>query len=92
MMMCYACNLSQESYVWGMYQQRIWDFFPVGECFRKQYEEELTRTWRTGTLWNNPEGQDDENNLENIASSLWLCITTLIDILAYHQLFKVCSR
>ena len=32
----------QESYVWGMYQQRIWDFFPVGECFRKQYEEELT--------------------------------------------------
>jgi len=35
-------NLSQESYVWGMYQQRVWDFFPVGECFRKQYEEELT--------------------------------------------------
>jgi len=31
----------QESYVWSMYQQRIWDFFPVGECFRKQYEEEL---------------------------------------------------
>jgi ryanodine receptor 2 len=32
----------QESYVWGQYQQRCWDFFPVGECFRKQYEEELT--------------------------------------------------
>jgi len=32
----------QESYVWGLYQQRRWDFFPVGECFRKQYEEELT--------------------------------------------------
>jgi len=34
----------QESYVWGMYQERCWDFFPVGECFRKQYEEELSRT------------------------------------------------
>jgi hypothetical protein len=33
----------QESYVWGLYQQRCWDFFPVGECFRKQYEDELSR-------------------------------------------------
>ncbi|KAI4471407.1 ran binding protein 9-related [Holotrichia oblita] len=30
----------QETYVWNMYQQRCWDFFPVGDCFRKQYEEE----------------------------------------------------
>ncbi|XP_066971323.1 ryanodine receptor isoform X25 [Macrobrachium rosenbergii] len=32
----------QETYVWNMYQQRCWDFFPVGDCFRKQYEEELS--------------------------------------------------
>ena len=31
----------QETYVWDMYQQRCWDFFPAGECFRKQYESEL---------------------------------------------------
>jgi ryanodine receptor 2 len=31
----------QETYVWELYQQRSWDFFPVGECFRKQYETEL---------------------------------------------------
>lgn len=31
----------QETYVWNMYQQRCWDFFPVGDCFRKQYEDEL---------------------------------------------------
>jgi ryanodine receptor 2 len=31
----------QETYVWNMYQQRCWDFFPVGDCFRKQYEEIL---------------------------------------------------
>ena len=31
----------QETYVWNMYQQRCWDFFPVGDCFRKQYEAEL---------------------------------------------------
>ncbi|XP_070577063.1 ryanodine receptor 2-like isoform X7 [Ptychodera flava] len=30
----------QESYVWQLYQERCWDFFPVGNCFRKQYEEE----------------------------------------------------
>lgn len=29
----------QETYVWNMYQQRSWDFFPVGECFRKQNED-----------------------------------------------------
>ncbi|RWS25891.1 ryanodine receptor-like protein, partial [Leptotrombidium deliense] len=32
----------QETYVWELYQKRCWDFFPVGECFRKQYEEELS--------------------------------------------------
>ncbi|KAF7261042.1 hypothetical protein EG68_01789 [Paragonimus skrjabini miyazakii] len=31
----------QETYVWELYQQRCWDFFPIGDCFRKQYEEEL---------------------------------------------------
>ncbi|XP_055337214.1 ryanodine receptor-like isoform X3 [Paramacrobiotus metropolitanus] len=31
----------QETYVWQLYQQRCWDFFPVGDCFRKQYEQEL---------------------------------------------------
>lgn len=30
----------QETYVWKLYQARIWDFFPVGDCFRKQYENE----------------------------------------------------
>uniref|UniRef100_T1H295 Ion transport domain-containing protein n=1 Tax=Megaselia scalaris TaxID=36166 RepID=T1H295_MEGSC len=29
----------QETYVWNMYQERCWDFFPVGDCFRKQYDE-----------------------------------------------------
>ncbi|XP_055878934.1 ryanodine receptor 2-like isoform X5 [Biomphalaria glabrata] len=33
----------QETYVYEMYQQRCWDFFPVGECFRKQYEDEDSR-------------------------------------------------
>merc|ERR1719259_452964 len=31
----------QETYVWNMYQERCWDFFPAGDCFRKQYESEL---------------------------------------------------
>ena len=31
----------QETYVWDMYQRRCWDFFPAGDCFRKQYESEL---------------------------------------------------
>eukprot|EP00918_Siedleckia_nematoides_P083659 GHVU01183372.1.p1 GENE.GHVU01183372.1~~GHVU01183372.1.p1 ORF type:complete len:1551 (-),score=325.07 GHVU01183372.1:746-4819(-) len=30
----------QETYVWELYQQRSWDFFPVGDCFRKQYEDD----------------------------------------------------
>ncbi|KAG5899237.1 hypothetical protein JTB14_035422 [Gonioctena quinquepunctata] len=34
-------HTGQETYVWNMYQQRCWDFFPVGDCFRKQYEDEL---------------------------------------------------
>lgn len=33
--------LLQESYVWKMYQERCWDFFPTGDCFRKQYEDQL---------------------------------------------------
>ena len=35
------CWLCQESYVWKMYQERCWEFFPVGDCFRKQYEDQL---------------------------------------------------
>ncbi|KAL7671399.1 hypothetical protein ACOME3_006297 [Neoechinorhynchus agilis] len=31
-------HTGQESYVWDQYQNRRWDFFPVGDCFRKQYE------------------------------------------------------
>ncbi|XP_041123116.1 ryanodine receptor 3 isoform X8 [Polyodon spathula] len=34
-------HTGQESYVWKMYQERCWDFFPVGDCFRKQYEDQL---------------------------------------------------
>ncbi|XP_071962240.1 ryanodine receptor 2-like isoform X3 [Antedon mediterranea] len=34
-------HTGQESYVWQLYQERCWDFFPVGDCFRKQYEDEL---------------------------------------------------
>uniref|UniRef100_A0A803U0V5 Ryanodine receptor 2 n=1 Tax=Anolis carolinensis TaxID=28377 RepID=A0A803U0V5_ANOCA len=30
-----------ESYVWKMYQERCWEFFPAGDCFRKQYEDQL---------------------------------------------------
>ncbi|XP_072031407.1 LOW QUALITY PROTEIN: ryanodine receptor 2-like [Amphiura filiformis] len=33
-------HTGQESYVWQLYQNRCWDFFPVGDCFRKQYEVE----------------------------------------------------
>lgn len=36
-----ACLWLQESYVWKMYQERLWDFFPAGDCFRKQYEDQL---------------------------------------------------
>ncbi|XP_036928489.1 ryanodine receptor 3-like isoform X3 [Acanthopagrus latus] len=34
-------HTGQESYVWKMYQERLWDFFPAGDCFRKQYEDQL---------------------------------------------------
>ncbi|CAG5866319.1 unnamed protein product [Menidia menidia] len=34
-------HTGQESYVWKMYQERLWDFFPAGDCFRKQYEDLL---------------------------------------------------
>ncbi|KAG7226578.1 hypothetical protein INR49_003735 [Caranx melampygus] len=29
-------HTGQESYVWKMYQERCWEFFPAGDCFRKQ--------------------------------------------------------
>ncbi|KAM6956587.1 ryanodine receptor 2-like [Aplochiton taeniatus] len=34
-------HTGQESFVWKMYQERCWEFFPVGDCFRKQYEDQL---------------------------------------------------
>ncbi|CAJ1067174.1 ryanodine receptor 2 [Xyrichtys novacula] len=34
-------HTGQESYVWKLYQERSWEFFPVGDCFRKQYEDQL---------------------------------------------------
>ncbi|KAJ3610589.1 hypothetical protein NHX12_022681 [Muraenolepis orangiensis] len=34
-------HTGQESYMWKMYQERCWEFFPVGDCFRKQYEDQL---------------------------------------------------
>ncbi|KAL2099368.1 hypothetical protein ACEWY4_005848 [Coilia grayii] len=34
-------HTGQESYVWKMYQERCWDFFPAGDCFRKQHEDQL---------------------------------------------------
>nr|XP_018669433.1 ryanodine receptor 3 [Ciona intestinalis] len=35
-------HTGQETYVWQQYQERCWEFFPVGDCFRKQYENELS--------------------------------------------------
>ncbi|KAK1794494.1 hypothetical protein P4O66_011363, partial [Electrophorus voltai] len=34
-------HTGQESYVWKMYQERCGEFFPAGDCFRKQYEDQL---------------------------------------------------
>lgn len=33
----------QETYVNNLYRERCWDFFPVGEAFLKQYEDELMK-------------------------------------------------
>lgn len=48
----------KESYVWKMYQERCWEFFPAGDCFRKQYEDHLnwfcleaTDSFHTITCW-----------------------------------------
>uniref|UniRef100_H2Y883 Ryanodine receptor 3-like n=1 Tax=Ciona savignyi TaxID=51511 RepID=H2Y883_CIOSA len=35
-------HTGQETYVWQQYQERCWEFFPAGDCFRKQYENELS--------------------------------------------------
>ena len=32
-------HTGQETYVWNLYLQRCFDFLPVGDCFRKQYED-----------------------------------------------------
>jgi len=33
-------NIFQETYVSQLYQKRCWEFFPAGDCFRKQHEED----------------------------------------------------
>ncbi|XP_074201518.1 ryanodine receptor 3-like [Camelus bactrianus] len=35
-------HTGQESYVWKMYQERCWNFFTSGDCFRTQYEDQLS--------------------------------------------------
>ena len=35
----------QETFVWKLYQERCWDFFPVGDCFRKQNQEKGVEAW-----------------------------------------------
>ena len=32
----------QETLVWDIHQSRTWDFFPQGDCFRKQFEINIT--------------------------------------------------
>jgi hypothetical protein len=34
----------QETYVREKYDNRDWEFFPVGECFMKQYEDQLLQS------------------------------------------------
>lgn len=41
-LLCSYAVSFQESYVWKMYQERCWDFFPAGDCFRKQFEDQLS--------------------------------------------------
>ncbi|VDO12340.1 unnamed protein product [Rodentolepis nana] len=41
----------QETYVWELYQKRYLGFSPIGNCFRKQYKEELQAKYS----WNNRE-------------------------------------
>lgn len=38
----YFLSKKQETYVWQLYQQRCWEFFPAGDCFRKQHEGDNT--------------------------------------------------
>ena len=40
----------QETFVWKLYQERCWDFFPVGDCFRKQNQEKGAEAWASSTL------------------------------------------
>ncbi|CAF1140795.1 unnamed protein product [Rotaria sordida] len=49
-------HTGQESYVWEMYQSRKWDFFPIGDCFRRQYESGSTGTTTTTTSSTTTEG------------------------------------
>lgn len=36
--------LGQETYIREKYDNRDWEFFPVGECFVKQYEDQLLQS------------------------------------------------
>jgi hypothetical protein len=71
----------QESYVWELYQQRCWDFFPVGECFRKLYEDELAASWDQA----NP--ADDCVNCVQNANTLYIFharITCGVSAIIFH--------
>ncbi|RXN04322.1 ryanodine receptor 1-like protein [Labeo rohita] len=37
----YLINKDETEHTGQMYQERCWDFFPAGDCFRKQYEDQL---------------------------------------------------
>lgn len=46
----------QETYVREKYDNRDWEFFPVGECFVKQYEDQLLQSWIPDTGTGSPNG------------------------------------
>ncbi|TKS85783.1 Ryanodine receptor 2 [Collichthys lucidus] len=37
-------HTGQESFVWKMYQERSWEFFPVGDCFHRQQVSSALRS------------------------------------------------
>ena len=34
-------NKDDKEIIYNIFNLRCWDFFPAGDCFRKQYESEL---------------------------------------------------
>lgn len=87
MLLCWPC---QESYVWKMYQERCWEFFPVGDCFRKQYEDQL--------VWNNLRGLKTKSvliyafgvaNLPSVLCVFLLILDCGIFFLFKHKYLKI---